>query len=169
MVTLRCCGQRTWRRPMERHGWRIGYAAMGTADRAIPRRGRRTRYSDVRMAAWFLWAVAHDRPMCRACQGSSYRWWFRPRRLPSASPRWRRIRHERCQKILQVVLHPLADSGQPTTACFLDARPLTIGPCSKDRPVKAGRVYGGFARGYKLHAIVSSDGQIGRASCRERV
>lgn len=145
---------------MDRHGWRIVYATIVSADRAIPRTGRRKRYSDPLIVAMFLWTVTHDRPMCWACQRSSYGSWFRPRKLPSVSAFSRRLRSERCQRILREVEGQLADGQRSTQVCFLDARPLVVGPCSKDRQAKPGRIYGGFARGYKLHAIVSGDGRM---------
>jgi IS5 family transposase len=41
----------------------------------------------------------------------------------------------------------------------VDARPLPVGACSKDQDARPGHVYGGFARGYKLHAIVTANGR----------
>jgi IS5 family transposase len=34
-----------------------------------------------------------------------------------------------------------------------------VGTCSKDNDARVGRVYGGFARGYKLHALVTTTGR----------
>jgi hypothetical protein len=42
----------------------------------------------------------------------------------------------------------------------MDSRPFVVGPSSKDREARPGRVCGGFARGYKLHAIASEDRRI---------
>ena len=43
---------------------------------------------------------------------------------------------------------------------LLDSRPLPVGACSKDKQARPGRVYGGFARGYRLHACMSEDGRF---------
>ncbi len=145
---------------MDRQGWQVVYAMIRSVDRAVPRTGRRTVYSDVLIVSMFLWAVGHDRPMCWACQRANYGGMFRPRRLPSVSQFSRRIRSQRCQRILQEVEGRLALADVVTPLCFLDARPLIVGPCSKDREAKPGRVFGGFARGYKLHAIVSQDSRV---------
>jgi hypothetical protein len=54
----------------------------------------------------------------------------------------------------------LAGTVEGVELSFLDARPLVVGPCTKDADARPGRVYGGFARGYKLHACVTQDGRI---------
>jgi hypothetical protein len=43
---------------------------------------------------------------------------------------------------------------------MLDGKPLPIGGCSKDRQAGYGRAAGGKAKGYKLHALVGSDGAL---------
>jgi hypothetical protein len=47
----------------------------------------------------------------------------------------------------------LAGSGPPAYVLIVDGKPLLVGTHSKDRDARRGRVSGGFARGYKLHAI----------------
>ena len=49
------------------------------------------------------------------------------------------------------------DPGQQIT---VDGKPLPIGGCSKDRQAGYGRSAGGKAKGYKLHALVGSDGSV---------
>lgn len=149
---------------MDSHGWRTVYAMIRSVDRMIPRTGRKKRYSDTLIVGMFLWAVGHDRPLCWGCRRSSYTSLFRPRRLPSVGQFSRRIRSGRCQQILEEVQDRMAEAEASSPVSFLDARPLVVGPCSKDADAKAGRVYGGFARGYKLHAIVSKDYRV--RACR---
>ncbi|HMQ14834.1 MAG TPA: hypothetical protein PKC49_02565 [Phycisphaerae bacterium] len=62
--------------------------------------------------------------------------------------------------MLEAVFRALAPVPADGCACVLDARPLVVGPCSKDRDARAGRVYGGFARGYRVHALVDEDGVV---------
>jgi hypothetical protein len=145
---------------MDSHGWRIVYATIRQVDKAVPRTGRKKQYSDVLIVAMFLWTVCHDWPMCWACQRWHHGGLFRPRCWPSVGHFSRRIRSERCQHLLQEVERRLAESDVATPLSFLDARPLVVGPCSKDRQAKPGRIYGGFARGYKLHAVVSEDARV---------
>lgn len=108
----------------------------------------------------FVWTVWHDRPQCWACQRSNYNGLFRPRRLPSVSEFNKRIRSLRFAQLLEAVFRALAPTPPPGAVCWLDARPLPVGACSKDRDARAGRVYGGFARGYRVHALVSELGQV---------
>ena len=61
--------------------------------------------------------------------------------------------------LLQRVFDRLAKTDRHARMCYLDARPVPVGACSKDQDARPGRVYGGFARGYKLHAIVTANGR----------
>lgn len=140
--------------------WRVVYQTIRKVNRQLPRPHRRPEYSDVLIVAMYLWAVAHDRPQGWACRRDSYGSVFRPRRLPSQSRFSRRLRDARCHHILQGVYNALAQTDRPTPVTFLDARPLIVGSCSKDRSARAGRVYGGFARGYKLHQLVAEDHRV---------
>ncbi len=145
---------------MDDHGWSVVYAEIRSADRAFPRTGRRKSYTDVLIVALYLWTVVHDRPMCWACRRSSFDRRFRPRRLPSVSQLSRRIRTVRCRQMLQRVLERLAESDQGTPISMIDGRPLVVGGYSKDKNATSGHAWGGLARGYKLHALVSQDGRV---------
>lgn len=145
---------------MDSHGWRILYSTIRRVANTIPRAGRRCRYSDVLIVSMLFWAVAHDRPMSWACDHRHYHGPFRPRLLPSVSQFSRRLRSPRTTQILQGVFQSLAETDRITSLCLLDARPLPVGACSKDHEARPGRVYGGFARGYKLHALMSADYRV---------
>jgi IS5 family transposase len=43
---------------------------------------------------------------------------------------------------------------------FLDGKPLLVGGYSKDRQARRGKAPGGWARGYRLHAIISACGAV---------
>jgi hypothetical protein len=144
---------------MDNHVWRIVYSTVRSVNRSVPREGRAKRFSDVLIVGMYLWSVWHDRPLCWACDRDHYGSLFRPRRLPSVSQFCKRIKSNRCRQILTKVYERLARVDEQTYRCFLDARPLPIGPCSKDAEARAGRVYGGFARGYKVHELVFADGR----------
>ena len=146
---------------MDSHIWKSVYGTVRIVNRSLPRRSRTPKYSDVLIVGMYLWSVWHDRPMCWACDRSHYHSLFRPPRvLPSISQFCRRIKSDRCQTLLQKVYEKLARTDSPTYRCFVDSRPLPVGACSKDQDAKPGRVYSGFARGYKLHAIVSEDARV---------
>ena len=145
---------------MDSHTWRETYQMIVAVNRSIPVFGRKPTYSDVLIVAMYTWSVAHDRPLCWACRRENYSSLFRPRKLPSVSQFCRRIQTPRCNQILQQVYDRLAGGDIGTLVSYLDARPLVVGSCSKDRDARPGRVYGGFARGYKLHSLVTEDGRV---------
>jgi hypothetical protein len=144
---------------MDNHIWRIVYSTVRSVNRSVPREGRAKRFSDVLIVGMYLWSVWHDRPLCWACDRDHYGSLFRPRELPSVSQFCKRIKSGRCQQILEKVYKRLARIDEQTYRCFLDARPLPVGPCSKDTEASAGRVPGGFSRGYKVHELVFEDGR----------
>jgi hypothetical protein len=145
---------------MDSHGWRLVYRAIVEESRTLGRLSGRFQFSDALIVAMFLWAVAHDRPLCWACERSHYGGPFRPRRLPSVAQFSRRLRESRTADLLNGVFRRLAKTDEVTPLCFMDGRPLVVGPCSKDRDARPGRVYGGFARGYKLHVLASEDRRV---------
>ncbi len=145
---------------MDSHGWRLVYRAIVEESRALGRLSARFRFSDVLIVAMFLWAVSHDRPLCWACERSHYGGPFRPRRLPSVAQFSRRLREPRTADILNGVFRRLAEADRVTSLCYMDGRPLVVGGYSKDRDARSGRACGGFARGYKLHVLVSEDRRV---------
>lgn len=145
---------------MDSHVWRVIYQTIRLVDRRIPRRGRRPTFSDVLIVAMYLWSVAHDRPLCWACDRRHYGGSFRPRRLPSNSQFCKRIKTARCEEILQAVHERLAHFEWEQEVSFIDGRALRVGANSKDRDACAGPAPGGIARGYKLHVWASKDGRI---------
>lgn len=145
---------------MSSHVWKRVYHIVYEVDRTIPRFGRKPRYSDARVVSMYLWSVWWDRPLLWACNRSNYTSWFRPRALPSISQFCRRIKTERCQRILEAVYKQLARTNRGTYLMFLDGKALPVGPCSQDREARPGRIPSGFARGYKLHAIATLDRRL---------
>ena len=145
---------------MSSHVWRLIYQMVRRVDSAIRRTGRKRRYSDGQIVGMYLWSVAWDRPMSWCCDRSNYNQLFQPRRLPSISQFCRRIKTARCQKILQQVYDRLAKIGQFSSLLFIDGRPLAVGSCSRDTDAERGRICGGYAKGYKLHTLVSMDQRV---------
>jgi len=147
---------------MSSHEWKVLYSTIKAVHKSTPRAGRRTTYSDVLIVAMYFWAVWHDRPLCWAAQREHYGSMFRPRRLPSRSQFCRRVRSARCAALVAAVQQRLAQSTVPTPFMFLDGRAFPVGPDSTDPDARPGRCSGGFARGYKLHALVTEDGRFPR-------
>ena len=146
---------------MDSHVWRIVYQAVRTAGKQAPRGGRKPTYSDTLIVAMYLWTVLHDRPLCWACDRSNYASCFRPRRLPSVSQFCKRMKTDRVARLLQRAYDLLLQRSSCTLS-MLDGRALPVSPHSKDADAKRGRASGGYARGYKLHAWATPDGQIPR-------
>ena len=136
--------------------WQTLYQMIQRAARFLPKPKRKPLYDDTLIVAMFFWAVQHDRPQVWACERRNYRRPFLPRRLPSISRFNRRIRSPRCQEILKRV-EETSRAPASREMQLLDGRPLPVGPCSKDKEARPGRVYGGFARGYRLHACMSEN------------
>lgn len=138
------------------------YTTIRQVNRAIPRTGRRPLFPDTVIVAMYFWSVVHDRPRCWAAQRSNHTSVFRPRRLPSRSRFCRRIKSPRCQALLDAIYQELARRNDATPFCFLDGRALPVSPYTKDQDATPGYRGGGWARGYKLHAIVTEDGRFTR-------
>lgn len=137
--------------------WGTLYSMIVREARAMEPPSRKPKYPDSLVVAMFLWMVFHDRTQAWACERSNYHGVFRPRRLPSPSRFSRRLRDERCTELLRRVVEAFGGTQQ-AGYFFLDSRPLTVGACSQDPEATAGRVYGGFARGYRLHVLVDEYG-----------
>jgi transposase len=110
----------------------------------------------------YLWAVWHDRPMSWAADRNNYTTLFRPRRLPSRSQFCRRIKSARCQALLQGVYDRLADidTGDGTPIMLMDGRGFRVGPYTTDPDARNGYSSGGYARGYRLHALADENGRF---------
>jgi hypothetical protein len=151
--------------------WAIVTAAVDRALRAIPHRGRRPVFGDRLIILMVLWIGWHDRCLSWACDRTHYGSLFRPRRLPSISRFSRRVKGDRIQLVLQHVHDDLAVRG---TTCPFDLlnyidglrraqssrKPTLVSPVSKDPDAKRGKISGGFARGYKLHAMINEHRRV---------
>lgn len=147
---------------MDRDVWSIVIAAIKRASRAVGNDGGRApRYPNWLVVAMYVWAVWHDRTLSWACDRTHYAGVFRPRgKLPSVSQFTRRVKADACDAILQRVHDGLAERGLLTEAGYLDGKALPVSPVSKDRQATRGKVCGGFAKGYKLHAFVNERRRI---------
>jgi len=149
---------------MERSQWSIVGAVIRRVTRSFPRL-KRAQYSDFLITCLYFWAVLHDRPMTWAIDSSNYNRTFRPRKkVPSISQLNRRIASDRFQLILQHVHESLAGDTR-FKGLTIDGQALQINAVSQDRDARVGHVpggvtNGGMGKGYKLHAVVTGDGNI---------
>lgn len=149
---------------MDREIWGIVMTSIKRAARAVERDlggCRAPRYPNWLVVAMYVWAVWHDRTLSWACDRAHYTGLFRPRgRLPSVSQFSRRVKSDACDAVLRRVHDALAERGLLSEAGYLDGKALPVGPVSKDRQATRGKVCGGFAKGYKLHAFVTERRRI---------
>ena len=145
---------------MDREIWCTVLTAIKAASRRIPSTVRSPLFGDWLIVAMYFWACWHDRPQCWACQREHYGRLFRPRKLPSISQFDRRVKTHSVQLIMQRVHENLAKTQLAMPVNFIDGKPLLVSPVSRDPNARRGHVSGGFAKGYKLHALVTQDKRI---------
>jgi len=145
---------------MDLDGWKILKASVNRVCRRLKVKRRKLKFSDRQITLMYFWSVYHDRCLSWACDRSHYGDWFRPRKLPSISQFTRRVSEDVFQVILQGVHDDLARAGFCSPVHYVDGKPLTVSPVSKDPDARSGHITGGFAKGYKLHAIVSENRRI---------
>jgi hypothetical protein len=149
---------------MQPSQWSIIRAAIGPVTRSFPPL-KRVRHSDFLITCLYFWAVLHDRPMTWAIDRAHHNRTFRPRsKLPSISQLNRRIASERFGQILQRVHERLAGDNR-CKGLMIDGQALQVNGVSQDRDARVGHIPGGVAnggmgKGYKLHAMVTGDGNI---------
>lgn len=144
---------------MDRQGWQ---SIQNLIREVVKRIGRtpKAQYSDVLILSMYFWSVAHDRPLCWACDRSNYGGHFRPRRLPSVSQFCRRVKTARFQAYLQCIHDTVTNDAQLAMLNFFDGKPLAVGNYSRDPDARNGYGAGRIERGYKLHALVTDKRQI---------
>jgi hypothetical protein len=139
---------------MERELW--------TALYQLARRLSSDRRGHVYCVSWivgvYLWSVVHDRPVSWACQSENWPTEWRVR-LPHQSTMSRRLKSAAAVALLAALQERLCRCKASQNVCLIDGKPLLVGVFSKDPDAAKGHVPGGWARGYKLHALWS-DGPL---------
>ena len=116
----------------------------------VPQRGT---YTDEDVISTYLWAVLHDRPTYWACKKINWPIWYRRRPLPTASTMSRRLRTDPVQQLMKKLEQQLQWKLPASLCRWIDAKPLPISPCSKDKQAGFGPAAGSMAKGYKLYTI----------------
>src|SRR5262249_30278537 len=117
-------------------------------------------FSDQRIVQVWYWAVIHDRPVRWACQRRHWPVWSRRQPLPCESTMSRRLRSGSVCDLLKQLERRVVAPKRPGLFWMIDGMPRGISGCSKDRQAGYGRATGGKAKGYKVHALVGSDGSL---------
>jgi hypothetical protein len=115
-------------------------------------------YSDGLIAFIYLFAVLTHHSPRWACDKCNWSPWCRRLRFPSYSQFCRRLKNGRIQRLIEQVNSECQQHLPKGKELIVDGKPLVVGGFSKDPDAANGRVPDGFARGYRLHAIVSSTG-----------
>jgi hypothetical protein len=117
-------------------------------------------FGDADIVKVYYWAVIHDRPIRWACQRRHWPIPQRRRALPSEPTMSRRLRCPSVAALLNALEQRVVAPKEPGLFWMIDGKPLPISGCSKDRQAGYGRAANCKAKGYKMHAIVASDGAI---------
>jgi len=113
-------------------------------------------FSDWWIAAVFMWAVIHERPVKWACDSRNWPITERYRQFPSPATMCRRLRTLSVQQLLQTVEQSVRQRFNCSWCKWIDALPLPIGGSTADPDARYGRAANIMAKGYKLHAICDS-------------
>lgn len=143
---------------MEHQLWKAIVAILATLDKT--RMTTAFDFSAEDIVKVYYWAVIHDRPVSWACRRGHWPIHRRKRPLPSPSTMSRRLQSPSVVALLNALERRVIAPQEPGLFWMIDGKPLTIGGCSTDRQAGYGRAAGCKAKGYKLHALVGSDGSI---------
>lgn len=117
-------------------------------------------FSDADIVKVFYWSVIHDRPVSWACQRRNWPLHLRRNKLPSNTTMSRRLRSASVVALLNALERRVTAPAAGGLYWMVDGKPLVISGCSKDSQAGYGRAARSKAKGYKIHAIVASDGAL---------
>lgn len=143
---------------MEYQLWKAIVALLSSFGK--PRKRRDGDFTDHDIVHIYYWAVIHDRPMSWAVVKGNWPLHRRRQTLPCNSTLSRRLRSPKVVALLAQLERRVVAPKGPGLFWMIDGKPLVIGGCSKDRQAGYGRAAGGKAKGYKVHALVGSDGSV---------
>jgi hypothetical protein len=112
-------------------------------------------FFDSTIVGVYAWAVIHDRPVSWACDSKNWPRKLRKLlgRIPSQPTVSRRLHTVEVQCLLAAMEGKLVPVQRTGWVWIVDGKPLPISGFSKDPDAKWGYATGGFAKGYKLHAV----------------
>jgi len=126
--------------------------AMFDVARAFPHVARR-RFTSHQIVRIYLWAVLHDQPVYWAVDPRNWDRRMRPAELPNQSTMSRRLRCGETLEFLTRLARRVAGRSRPEWIKAIDGKLLRVAKHSGDGDATFGYGQGGFAKGYKLHAI----------------
>lgn len=147
---------------MEGELWKGLYRWVNSVASRHPQ-ARGVAHSDAWVLLVLLWSVLHERPRGWACDPRNWPAAWRHRRLPSQATLSRRLRTVSLLRLLEAVLAEAWSATPPRLVKAVDARPLPVGPTSKDRDARRGQAGPDpqdKAKGYKLFAVCQEAGVL---------
>ena len=143
---------------MEHQLWKAIVAVL--TELGNPRKSTSFDFSDEDIVKVYYWSVIHDRSVAWACRQKHWPIHLRKRPLPSPTTMSRRLRSGTVVGLLDALERRVLAPTGSNLFWMIDGKPLPIGGCSKDQQAGYGRAAACHAKGYKLHAIIGSDGSI---------
>ena len=127
---------------------------------AYRRRPKQT-HSDGAIVAVFFFAALRDRAVDWACDRANWPKGLWRGELPSQSCMSRRLREPRIVALQQKIERAVRPPFPPMAlAAAIDGMPLEVALHSTDPHAGKGRGVGHIAKGYKVHAVISSCGTL---------
>jgi hypothetical protein len=136
---------------------RLYHLCVGVASREA---GRRRTYSDLEVLVTFVLAAVANRPLSWACRRGNRPPWCLRLKVPTPSTMSRRTRTPQFRRLLLALDAALRGRLPGSSLKFLDGKPLLVAGHSGDRDARTGRAPGGFAQGYRLHALLDACGRV---------
>lgn len=140
---------------MERELWNKVYQIV--MRNAKNKRPRCATFSDAQVMLTYLWAVLNNRPVYWACCKRNWPLHMRKKPLPTPSTMTRRLRSSSLQVLMNNIEQQLINANIRSTCRWIDAKPLAIGGCSKDKESSFGFGASCMLRGYKLYAVADQN------------
>ena len=103
-----------------------------------------------------LFRALHQLSAAQAMRKKRWPLWLRRLKLPSYSQFNRRVKTAGVQAVIAEFSQHFRGLLPTTAEKACDGKPLLVGGFSKDPDAHNGKAPGGWARGYKLHAVVSN-------------
>jgi len=117
-------------------------------------------FSDALILLIYFFAALNNCSPMWASDKRNWPLWCRHLRFPSYSQLMRRLNWKRTAELIDQLNAEFRGRLPITHQKVCDGKSLVVGGFSKDPDARAGKIPDGWARGYKLHAIVDSLGAI---------
>jgi hypothetical protein len=142
---------------MEHQLWKLIVQLLAALDQ---RHSSFWKFTDRDIVAVYYWSILHDRPVSWSLEARNWPPHLCRRPLPSNTTMSRRLSSRSVRALLNALEQRVLKPAEGGVFWIIDGKPLPIGGASKDRQAGYGRAAGGMAKGYKLHAVLNSQGEI---------